>query len=189
MARSTPQAILLVDGYNIIGAWNSLKQTRDRLGLEEARRELVHALMGYSSFQGYHTQVVFDAQYQDTPGSREIINSSVMICYTDFKQTADSYIEKACALFRQDLRKFEQRLIVATSDRAQQLTVVGYGAEWMSAHKLQVEVEMAELRVSRRRQQEQKKNGRSAQRFLFNAIDPEARQRLSKLRDGEDKEL
>jgi uncharacterized protein len=188
MPRSThPQAILLVDGYNMIGAWENLKETRDRYGLEAARRELAHALVGYSAYEGFDTQIVFDAQYQDQPGSREVITGSVCLCYTDFKQTADTYIEKTCALFRKDLRKYEQRLIVATSDRAQQLTVVGYGAEWMSAQRLLAEVELAEVRVSRRQRSEQTKR-QASQRFLASALDPEARQRLAKMREGQKKQ-
>jgi predicted RNA-binding protein with PIN domain len=182
-AASPPQAILLVDGYNVIGASAELKQRRDRQGLEDARRELVELLAGYSAYQGYDTQVVFDAQYQDTPGSRDVITGSLTICYTDYKQTADTYIERACALFRKDLRKFEQRLIVATSDRAQQLMVVGYGAEWMSAQRLLVDVELAVQRVSRKRQQLARRE-QSSRRFLSNALDPVARQRLTQMRFG-----
>jgi uncharacterized protein len=180
---SLPQAILLVDGYNMVGAWEHLKDIRDRQGLEEARRALAHSLVSYSAYQDYDTRIVFDAQYQDKPSSQEVISGSVTICYTDFKQTADSYIEKACALFRKDLRKYDQRLIVATSDRAQQLTVVGYGAEWMSAQGLQTEVELAEMRVSRRRRSEQKKGRTMNGRFLFSGLDPAARERLTRLRD------
>lgn len=187
MPASTPQALLLVDGYNVIGAWHGLKQTRDRYGLEEARRELVDALAGYSAYQNFDTHVVFDSQYQETPGRREILTGNICICYTDYRQTADTYIERACALFRKDIRKFDLRLIVATSDRAQQLTVVGYGAECMSAEKLQSEVELAALRVQRKQQKAQK--GRSPKRFLSNAIDPAARQRLAQMRLGQlDKE-
>jgi uncharacterized protein len=180
MPRVTSQAILFVDGYNIIGAWEHLKQARDRDGMEPARRELVEALVDYSAYQGFKTQVVFDAQYQDTPGSRDVLTANLSICYTDYLQTADSYIEQACSKFRDDLRKFNHRLIVATSDRAQQLTVVGYGAEWMSANRLQTEVELITHRI--RRQLRQKT--RSPRTFLSNSIDPVARQQLAKLRLG-----
>ena len=61
MARSEPQAFLLVDGYNVIGAWSELKQARDCEGLETARWQLVETLTNYSAFQGYATEVVFDA--------------------------------------------------------------------------------------------------------------------------------
>ncbi len=180
MPRSSPQAVLLVDGYNIIGAWPSLKEARDRKGLEAARRDLVETLVGYSSFQGFDTQLVFDAHYQATPGNREVITPNLAICYTDYQQSADTYIEKACALFRSDLRKFEQRLIVATSDRAQQLTVVGYGAEWMSAYKLLGDVESVSLRVRRK----QNSNRQSARRLLASSLDPAAQERLAQLRMG-----
>ena len=183
MASPTPQAILLVDGYNVIGAWSDLKQTRDRHGLEEARRELVDSLLEYSAYQNFDTHVVFDSQYQDTPGSKEVVTRNLCICYTDFKQTADSYIERACALFRKDLRKFSQRLIVATSDRAQQLTVVGYGAEWVSAERLQSEVEITFSRA-RRKQQTNHQKRRSTSRFLASGLDPAAQQKLAELRMG-----
>ncbi len=182
MPRSSSQAILLVDGYNVIGAWPELKEARDRTGLEEARRHLIEALLGYTAFQGYDAEVVFDAQYQDTPGSREVVTSSVSIYYTDFKQTADTYIEMVCSRFRNDLRKFHQRLIVATSDRAQQQTVIGYGAEWMSAQRLLNEVESA----SRKVQQKRRQNGRSSRRFLAQQLNPEAQARLSQMRHGVD---
>lgn len=182
MPAAAPQAILLVDGYNVIGAWQWLQQIRDRNGLEEARRELIEALMSYSAYQNFDTRIVFDSQYQDMPGTREIITQSLSVCYTDYRQTADTYIEKACSLYRKDVRKFEQRLIVATSDRAQQLTVVGYGAEWMSAQRLWVEVELMTQQVRRKQQTTRKE--KSSRRFLANTIDPKARQRLAKLRMG-----
>lgn len=180
MPRSIPQAVLLVDGYNVVGLWAGLRQVRDCEGLEPARRQLVEALAGYSAFQGFDTQIVFDSQYRETGSNREVITPNLSVRYTDFGQTADTYIEKACADFRYDLRKFQQRLIVATSDRAQQLTVVGYGAECLSAERLETEVEAIARRVQRR----QKASKKPASRFLANALDPVAQQQLAKLRFG-----
>ena len=180
MPRSSPQAVLLVDGYNVIGAWSCLKKTRDCDGLEAARQELVEALINYSAFQGYETQVVFDAHAQNTPTYSEALTTHLSICYTDFGQTADTYIEKFCASFRFNISRLTQRLIVATSDRAQQLTVVGYGAEWMSSQQLASDVEFT-ARRTRRRQRPQKQ---SQGRFLFNSLDAEAQQRLAEWRKG-----
>jgi predicted RNA-binding protein with PIN domain len=185
MPASTSQAILLVDGYNIIGAWPSLSQLRDRDGLEASRRALIETLLSYSASQDYDTHLVFDSQYRDTPGSREVITRSLCVCYTEPKQTADSYIEKRCADFRQDLRKFSHRIIVATSDRAQQLTVAGYGAEWISAQRLWTEVELTAEQTQRRQASLRKKGQSSARRFLANALDPVAQERLAKLRLGQ----
>ena len=182
MPHSSPQAVLLVDGYNVVCAWAELKRVRDQEGLEEARHRLVEVLTGYSAFQGYDTQVVFDAQYRSGGGSRDVVTPNLTIRYTDFGQTADTLIEKTCADFRYDLRKFHQRLIVATSDRAQQLTVVGYGAEWMSAEQLAHDVEAIAQRVQRRQKSNQSKQ--SAKRFLANSLKPEAQARLSQLRFG-----
>jgi predicted RNA-binding protein with PIN domain len=180
MPRSSPQAVLLVDGYNVVGTWAELRRVRDRDGLEESRRQLAEILVNYSAFQGYDTQLVFDSQYRDAAGNREVLTSHLCICYTDFGQTADTYIEKACAAFRYDIRKFNQRLIVATSDRAQQLTVVGYGAEWMSAEKLEADVAAVNRRVQHRQKPERKSSGR----FLAHSLDPVAQKRLRQLRFG-----
>jgi hypothetical protein len=180
MPRSAPQALLLVDGYNIVGAWHDLKKVRDRQGLEEARRRLIDTLTGYSAYQGFDTQVVFDAQFRDTPNNREVITGHLSVHYTDFGQTADTYIEKTCADFRHDIRKFKQRLIVATSDRAQQLTVIGYGAEWMSAEQLANDVEFIARRVQRKLKPEKK----SAGRMLMHSLDPEAQKKLTQMRFG-----
>jgi uncharacterized protein len=182
MPRSSFQGILFVDGYNMIGAWPDLKELRDRHGLESARRELIEAMLGYSAYQGFDTEVVFDAQHQATAGTREVINPYFKVFYTGHKQTADSYIEIACSKFRNDLRKFDHRLIVATSDRAEQLTVVGYGAEWMSAQQLWAEVETSRSRV----RSKQNHKGRSPKRFLAHSLDPLAQKRLAQMRLGLD---
>ncbi len=180
MPSSPLSAVLLVDGYNVIGAWSSLKKTRDRHGLEAARQELVEALINYSAFQGYKTEVVFDAHTQSTPCCYETLTAHLSVCYTEFGQTADTYIEKFCASFRYTFNSRTQRLIVATSDRAQQLTVVGYGAEWMSSPQLANDVEFTARRArSKHRPQKQ-----SSGRFLFNCLDAHAQQRLAQLRKG-----
>ncbi|MBW4464612.1 MAG: NYN domain-containing protein [Pegethrix bostrychoides GSE-TBD4-15B] len=183
MSASQSEAILYVDGYNMIGAWPELVRLRDCEGLGSARRELVESLLSYSAAQNFETQVVFDSQYRDSPGSREVIASYLSVHYTDHRQTADTFIEKSCAAFRKDLRKFSHRLIVATSDRAQQLTVIGYGAEWMSAQRLWTEVELAAHRV-RHKQRSLHRQQQSSRRLLGSALNPEAQAKLAQLRLG-----
>jgi uncharacterized protein len=183
MPASQSEAILFVDGYNIIGAWPPLIRLRDHEGLEPARRALIELLLSYSAAQNFDTQVIFDAQYRDCPGSREAITSYLSVYYTEHRQTADTFIEKSCAAFRKDLRKFSHRLIVATSDRAQQLTVIGYGAEWMSAQRLWVEVELSAGRV-RHKQRALNQQKQSSRRLLSSGLDPAAQAHLTKLRFG-----
>ena len=178
MSSSLPQAILFVDGYNIIGASLRLCKKRDRHGFDVARQALVEDLAGYSTFQGYDTKVVFDAYRQTTSSREEPVTDTLAICYTNPKQTADSYIEQACARFRNDMRKFSQRLIVATSDRAQQLTVIGYGAEWMSAQRLLTDIKHVNQRVRRRKQSSASKS----KRFLASGLNPDVQKQLEQLR-------
>jgi uncharacterized protein len=179
-ARSV-QAILLIDGYNIIGAWPRLQCVRDGISLAEARATLVEDLTNYSAFQGYETQVVFDAQYQANGAVREEVTALVSVHYTDFGQTADTYIERFCALFRNRAKASKHRLIVATSDRAQQQTVIGYGAEWMSAQQLHQELDAT---VSQIRTQ-QRMTKPPPRRLLAHSLDPAAQARLSQLRLGQ----
>jgi predicted RNA-binding protein with PIN domain len=178
MPRSTPLAILYVDGYNVVGSWADLKQVRDRDGLEEARRQLIEALTNYSAYQDFDTRLVFDAQYRDIPSRREVVTSNLSVCYTDFGQTADTFIEKACAAFRHDVRKFQQRLIVATSDRSQRLTVIGYGAECISVEQLASDVHAATVQVRGKKKTTQKRV------VLGSCLDPEAQKKLTQMRFG-----
>ncbi|BAZ46685.1 hypothetical protein NIES4102_37250 [Chondrocystis sp. NIES-4102] len=175
------QAILLVDGYNIIGDWSDLKQSRDLHGLETARRQLIECLINYAAAVTYRTKIVFDAHYQDAPRSTIEYTPDLSVHYTAFAETADTYIEKICATFNQ--KKYQQestRLIVATSDRAQQLTVVGYGAEWRSAQMLAGEVEQISRKTKAKRQTKKQPSGR----FLFHTLDPVAQQRLRQMQRG-----
>lgn len=181
MLPSTHQAILLVDGYNIIGDWSDLKQSRDRHGLETARHELIECLINYAAAVAYRTKIVFDAHYQDTPRSATAYTPDLSVHYTAFAETADTYIEKFCATFNQKKYQHEStRLIVATSDRAQQLTVVGYGAEWRSAQMLAGEVELIARKTKAKRQTKKKPSGR----FLFHTLDPAAQKRLRQMQRG-----
>lgn len=179
MAPSPVQTQLLVDGYNVIGAWLELSVIRDRDGLETARSRLIEELANYSAFQGYQTRLVFDAHYRDTPGCVETVTNMLELYYTDYGETADTHIEVFCAQSRTALSR-PQRLIVATNDRAQQLTVAGYGAEWRSAQQLICDIEIIALKIQRK----QRFQKRSGTRLLAHSLDPEAKQKLEQWRYG-----
>lgn len=173
--------MLLVDGYNIIGAWSELKALRDR-DLEAARDRLVDILINYTASQGYDSQVVFDAHFQATPKFREARTNHLSVYYTGYGETADTYIEKYCASNSRQGRMLQQRLIVATSDRAQQLTVSGYGAQWRSAQQLAHDVHFAQQKTKTKTKPRSRRQSQG--RFLVNALDPKARKQLSELRHG-----
>lgn len=180
MVDSSSQAILLVDGYNIIGAWADLIQLKNSQGLDSARERLIAALANYSAYQDYETWAVFDAYEQRTPASQNVITEHLSVHYTGFGQTADSYIERACAKFRNDARKFTKRLIVATSDNVHRQTVIGYGAEGISALQLQNEVTSITQRVQHRQKPKKKRSGR----FMSN-LDSDTQNLLQKLSRGD----
>jgi len=147
MSGLCSETLFLVDGYNIIGGWPSLKKVRDKLGLEPARQKLIEVLINYTVHRGYSTQVVFDAQYQRNPATSELVFPDFSVCYTAFSQTADTYIERLCA----NSDGSRSRVIVATSDEDQRRTVVGYGAECISALTLLGEVNSVFDKIHRRR--------------------------------------
>lgn len=179
MPRSLARSLLLVDGYNMIGIWADLKITRDRHGLEASRRELIELLVNYSAFEGLETKIVFDAQNRREPSYLEVVTKNLSVHYTEYGQTADTYIEKTCAKFYRQIENCD-RLIVATSDRAQQLVALGYGAEWMSAKNLAKAVE----RTTRSRRHQYKSKAQPAGRFLFQSLDAKAQERLAQMRMG-----
>ena len=184
MVAPSPQTILLVDGYNVIGAWPKLQKVKERQGLEEARQGLIERLTNYSAFHGCPTKIVFDAHYQQRMGMQEQITEHLEIHFTDAGQTADSYIEIFCAGARHRITEF-QRIIVATSDRDQYLTVMGYGAEWMSSHLLIQNIKHTQAKI-RDRTKKPKKNSRQ---LLSSVIDPESKRKLERLRFGLDPDI
>lgn len=180
MVSINSQAILLVDGYNIIGTWHWLKNIRDENGLEQARESLIESLVNYTGYKGVESKIVFDAHYQKTPSYEEKLNQSLSVYYTSYTETADTYIEKFCASFPRRNPETNTRIIVATSDQAQRHTVVGYGAEWMSAHGLAREIESTKIKNKRNFRPQQKSRGR----FLVNSLDSKTQQALTQMRFG-----
>lgn len=180
MADKPSQAILLVDAYNIVGAWADLIELKDERGLDAAREALIGALANYSAYQEYETWAVFDAYEQRSPASQQEITKHLSVHYTGYGQTADSYIERACAKFRNDARKFTQRLIVATSDNVHRQTVIGYGAEGMSALQLQNEVVSVSKQVQHRQKTKRKRSGR-----VFANLNPDVQAQLTRMRLGQ----
>ncbi len=128
---------LLVDGYNIIFAWDELKELAS-YDVEIARHALTDALDNYASHRDIRLILVFDAyKVKGNPGSVEHY-SSIDIVYTKEAQTADSYIEKLA----HDLSK-DYRVRVATGDGLEQMIILGAGALRMSARELRNEINVS----------------------------------------------
>ena len=132
---------LLVDGYNIIFAWDELKAVA-RDNLDAARKNLMDVLSNYQGFKKNIVILVFDAyKVQGNPGSVEKYHN-IDVVYTKESQTADAYIEKATYELGRN-----NRVRVATSDNTEQLIILGHGALRVSASAFREEVDAAEKAI------------------------------------------
>lgn len=170
--------VMLVDAYNIIGAWGNLKKWTVMGDFDAARSELTEIMASFSSYHGYQTVLVFDAYNIPTPAVTEKVTKNLKLYFTDHKQTADTYIEKCCAEVHRHPLRHLKRIIVVTSDRLQKLTASGFGAEWMSALTLEQEVELTFRSV----RHGQKPPTQSVKRLLGSTLNPDTQERLKKLR-------
>ena len=133
---------LLVDGYNIIFAWEDLKGVALE-NLDAARKILCDSLCDYQSMRDCVVIAVFDAyKVKGNPGSHEVYNN-IHVVYTKEAETADAYIERASY----ELSK-ENRVRVATSDGPEQLIILGHGALRVSASMFREEMEAAKVRIA-----------------------------------------
>lgn len=129
---------ILVDGYNIIFAWEDLKELA-RENIDLARNTLINRLINYKAVKGCELAVVFDAyKVKGNPGEVEHING-ISVVYTKEAETADSYIEKASHTLAS---KYLVR--VATSDNLEQMIIMGAGALRVSAPQFEKEVKAVE---------------------------------------------
>ncbi len=132
---------LLVDGYNIIFAWDYLKEL-SKVSLESARDSLIERLSVYKLFKKYEIIVVFDAyKVKGNRGEKEEIDG-ITVVYTRESQTADTYIEKTA----KELSK-NYRVTVATSDALEQMIIFGSGAYRMSARIFEEDVLSVENKI------------------------------------------
>ena len=129
---------LLVDGYNIIFAWDELKAI-SRDNLDAARQRLMDILSNYQGYRRCEIILVFDA-YKVPRGVGEVSRyHNIHVVYTKEAETADAYIEKATYA----LSRKKHRVRVATSDNAEQLIILGHGALRVPAAAFHAEVEQA----------------------------------------------
>ena len=132
---------LLVDGYNIIFAWDELKEVA-KDSLDMARTKLINMLSSYQGFINSPVIVVFDAyRVKGNPGSIEHYGD-LSVVYTKEAETADAYIEKVT----HDLAK-HHRVRVATSDGLEQIIILGAGALRISARSFHDEVLQVEKAI------------------------------------------
>ncbi|EAA0304849.1 NYN domain-containing protein [Listeria monocytogenes] len=131
--------LLIVDGYNMIGAWPELVLLKNQDRLEDAREALLNRLSNYAKYEGLKIIVVFDAQL--VPGvTQSYTKYQLEVIFTEEGETADSYIERIAG----ELNNRLTQVTVATSDLAEQWVIFSQGALRTSARELYKSVEKTE---------------------------------------------
>ena len=134
---------LLVDGYNIIFAWDELNAL-SKESLEAARHRLMDILCNYQGFKKCVLILVFDAyRVPGSPGSIEQYHN-IHVVYTREAETADMFIERVT----HEIGK-GRRVRVTTSDGMEQVIILGHGALRVSARMFHEEVQEAEKEIRR----------------------------------------
>lgn len=153
LARMEPaEEFVLVDGYNIIFAWDELKEI-GRDSLDAARHVLMNLLCNYQGYRGCNLILVFDAY--KVPQNLGMVEKyhNIFIVYTQEAETADSYIERVTYELRG-----RKRVRVATSDNLEQLIILGHGAVRVSAKSFHDEVMQTQQEIERILAQNNQKN-------------------------------
>lgn len=167
---------LLVDGYNIIFAWEDLKELA-AVNIDGAREKLMDILCNYQGFKKSTLILVFDAyKVKGNPSSVETYHN-IHVVYTKEAETADQYIEKTV---HEIGRKY--RVTVATSDQLEQVIILGQGGQRMSARELLEDV----IEVSHQIRETARQKSSSEKNYLFDHLDEETAARMERIRLGEE---
>ncbi|MBT2644490.1 NYN domain-containing protein [Bacillus sp. ISL-41] len=135
--------ILLVDGYNIIGAWPELVSLKKR-ELSAARDRLVEIMAEYQAYTGYRVIIVFDAHFVSGT-QKKYKNYNVEVIFTKENETADERIERLAI----DLSNRKTQIHVATSDYTEQWAIFGQGALRKSARELLNETNLISKKIEK----------------------------------------
>ena len=165
---------LLVDGYNILYAWDELRELM-KVTLDGARHRLMDMLCNYQGYRKYNLIVVFDAyKVAGGVGSAQDYHN-IHVVYTKEAETADQYIEK----FAHDMGK-KHRMTVATSDGLEQVIIRSQGCLLMSANDLEEDME----RVSRQIEEDRGNLVKPGKNYLFAGVEQELAEYLEQVRLG-----
>ncbi len=165
---------LLVDGYNIIFAWEDLRQLSEH-SMDAARSKLMDILSNYQGYTQTRVILVFDAyKVEGFPG--EVTRwHNIDVVFTKEAETADQYIEKTA----HDIGR-RYRVTVATSDGLEQVIIRSQGCLLMSARELWDEIERVNVEI----RQEHLNRNRERGNYLLNYLPEEEAERMEAIRQG-----
>ena len=162
---------LLVDGYNIIFAWEELRELAER-NVDGARGLLQDILCNYQGTAGCQVIVVFDA-YRVQGHETEVLDyHNIHVVYTKEAETADQYIEK---FTHENGAKYD--ITVATSDGLEQIIIRGQGCRLLSARDLKEEIRLA----SERLRGDYLENQRTQKNYLLDSLSEEQKKQLAEM--------
>ncbi len=166
---------LLVDGYNVIFAWEELRELA-QTSIDSARGKLMDVLCNYQGFCGCELILVFDAYRVEGHEEETVRYHNIYVVYTREAETADQYIERTA---HQIGRKYQ--VTVATSDGLEQIIIRGQGCAMMSARELKEEIGRIdrEIRAACAERLPQSKN------YLFDCLPEELARHLDEVRLGQ----
>lgn len=170
--------ILLVDGYNVIFAWEDLKELAD-LNIDAARDKLMDILSNYQGFKKCTLILVFDAYKLEGQSISIQKYHNIYVVYTKEAETADQYIEK---VVHQVGKKYH--VTVVTSDGLEQAIILGQGGYRISSREFRNEIEISRQQIKKEAEAHQdiRKN------YLFDSLDYELAKELEKARLGKMKD-
>ena len=168
--------LLLVDGYNVIGAWDVPK--KEHLSIDEGRERLVHLVADYAGYSGEEVIVVFDGHYTDRTVRSHTTMHGVEVIFTKHAESADNFIEAQCAA----VPKWRQ-VRVATSDSIEQTVTMGRGAVRISSREFLLQLTQTRS-VGRVRMKEEK----VSRGDIFSRLPPHQREIFERMRRGLDEE-
>jgi len=168
---------LLVDGYNIINAWNNLKEESE-LSLESARWKLIEIMIEYQTYKDISVIIVFDAHFVKNSMEKHEFYNDLEIVFTKEFESADNYIERYVATLPRDYN-----VKVATSDMTEQFLILGLGAARVSARELNSEVR----EMKRSMDKDYLSINEYNKNLLGHSLDSDILKKLEKLRRNNDK--
>ena len=168
---------LLVDGYNVIFAWEDLKELA-KADIHAAQTKLMDILSDYQGYRGGTLILVFDAYKVEGHVEETVRYHNIYVVYTKEAETADQYIERTVHRLGK-----EYDVTVATSDGLEQIIIMGQGARRLSAADLKLEISNTRQQI----RQDITARRQSSRNYLFDHMTEELAEYMEEIRLGKRK--
>lgn len=178
-SRGPEKEYLLVDGYNVIFAWDDLKELA-KDNIEAARNKLMDVLSNYQGFKKGILILVFDAYKVDGEVLEIQRYHNIHVVYTKEAETADQYIEKVVHEIGR-----RRHVTVVTSDGVEQVITTSQGAHLISAREFREEIAFTEMQI----REEWEKHRQSDRNYLFDHMDKELVRHMEEVRLGKKEQV